>query len=287
MVGGLVLVWGFCWGLGWATGCGRGGLGCVKLFPPFSTEDLVSSYSRCTTIEVRPLESRLAMPWDPESELRSIVENLFAENQRIYNEAGLQINLGMKLKACDPELPMTFEPPRLPAKVPTAQERQELASLEKPFSVPDAGVDPCKPRACLDLLWHTANGNIPVELKFVREWKSDTYGYDFLKDLHRLERLKSVRGVEEISDQRLALFVTREEVYWQGRRPEPEPFLLTDGLTLTTGHWVQYDQPSPRTRWVTYPPFYLSNSYTFRWQDLSAGFRYLLVPVMKQTDGDD
>jgi len=218
------------------------------------------------------------MPLNPELELRSVLENLFSENTRIYNEAGLQINLGMKLKDCDPELPMTFSPPRFPPKTPPSTALEALA----PLKVKPEGIDPCKPRACLDLLWRTDASNIAIELKFVREWKSDTYGYEFLKDLHRLERLSAVRGHESIEDQRFAIFVTREEVYWQGRRPEPEPFWISEGMIRPSNYWVQYDQQSPRTLWIDYPPFYLANSYNFRWRDLSDGFRYLMIEVRPQ-----
>jgi hypothetical protein len=218
------------------------------------------------------------MPADPGSELRSILENLFAENTRIYNEAGLQINLEMKLKDCDPELPMTFLPPKYPPKTPPSDALEDFA----PLKINPEGIDPCKPRACLDLLWSTDAGNFAIELKFVRERKSDTYGYEFLKDLHRLERLSAVRGHESIEEQRFAVFVTCEQVYWEGRRPEPEPFWISEAMTRPSNYWVQYDQQSLKTRWVDYPPFYLANSYNFQWRDLSDGFRYLMVEVRPQ-----
>ena len=70
-----------------------------------------------------------------------------------------------------------------------------------------------------------------------------------------------------------------QSVYWEGRAPEPEPFWLTDGSTLEAGSWFQYLQPSPRTRWVNYPPFYLANSYPLKWESINASYRALISEV--------
>ena len=84
-----------------------------------------------------------------------------------------------------------------------------------------------------------------------------------------------------ITDFRYSIFVTNQSVYWEGRAPEPEPFWLTDGSTLEAGSWFQYPQPSPRTRWVDYPPFYLADAYTISWTDLPMGYRALISEVSK------
>jgi hypothetical protein len=112
------------------------------------------------------------------------------------------------------------------------------------------------------------------------------YGYEFLKDLHRLERLERLRSGGEVwepREDRYAVFLTTVSDYWGGGRTrEPEPFRLTHGRSIPAEYWVQYTQPSAVTRWHGYPPFFLSNSYTFVWNDLGSGGRCLVVRVLEQ-----
>jgi hypothetical protein len=137
-------------------------------------------------------------------------------------------------------------------------------------------------RGTLDLLWRDQGERVPVELKYVSVRKSDIWGYQFLKDLHRLERLTAVDGDPRVATQRFAVFVTREPVYWRGGRPEPAPFSLQDGGERRPKAWVQYDQQSPNTLWYSYPPFYLANGYRWEWHDLTGGYRALVVEVAPQ-----
>lgn len=92
----------------------------------------------------------------------------------------------------------------------------------------------------------------------------------------------TIAGGHRLAEKRFAVFVTTESVYWTGGRPEPEPFWLTDLGGREERTWVQYDQSSPDTLWYSYPPFFLANSYSFRWEDLGAAGRYLLVTVFPQ-----
>jgi len=123
----------------------------------------------------------------------------------------------------------------------------------------------------------------PIELKYCTHWKADTYGYAVLKDIHRLERVDVAGSHAALSRVRYAIFVTTESVYWEGRRPEPEPFWLRDGSCTRPGQWFQYDQASPDTRWWRYPPFHLSHGYQFRWESLGPAGRCLLVEVTHQS----
>lgn len=75
-------------------------------------------------------------------------------------------------------------------------------------------------------------------------------------------------GRHQLADQRFAIFITDDAVYWRGGRPEPEPFWLSHSSRREARCWVQCDQQSPDTLWYSYPPFYLAKSYTFKWEDL-------------------
>jgi hypothetical protein len=159
---------------------------------------------------------------------------------------------------------------------------EELARRPKPIHLHPDGRDPCSDAAKLDILWSSPAGPVPIELKYVAARKSDVYGYAFLKDLHRLERITEAGRHSPVSERRFAIFATTESVYWRGGRPEPEPFWLTDGSKRKRREWIQYDQPAAHTRWYGYPPFYLANEYEFAWRDIGRSGRYLLVEVSQQ-----
>ncbi len=202
------------------------------------------------------------------------------------SESAFQASLSSVLGSCERELPVSFAPPALRRLRPPQSAIDELAERRGLRPVPPDGIDPCAKRAKLDILWHSPCGAIPIELKYCSRRKSDTYGYQFLKDLHRLERMITAGVHTTLSECRYAAFATREQVYWKGGRPEPEPFWLTHGRRVDAGYWVQYDQESTMTRWVSYPPFFLVNAYAFKWQDLQADWKCLLVEVRPQSTCD-
>jgi len=199
------------------------------------------------------------------------------------DEDAFQLILAGVLGDCERELRATFAAPSLPPRCPPPDAITQLASRRPPRRLVASGRDPCAIRARLDILWHSPSGCVPIELKYCSRWKADTNGYQFLKDLHRLERMKAA-GSETLSDVRFAAFATNQPVYWRGERPEPPPFWLTEGRRLPPGYWVQYDQASPDTLWYSYPPFFLSNEYHFRWRDLHADWKCLLVETRPQLE---
>jgi hypothetical protein len=198
-------------------------------------------------------------------------------------EDSLQVALAELLRPSHRELRARFAAPAFPPYRPSQAAIDALKARRPPRHLASEGRDPCASAAKLDLLWQSTSGSIPIELKFCAKWKGDTSGYQFLKDVHRLERLEAAGDYAELSMRRFAAFVTSEAVYWQGGRPEPAPFWLTDGGRLPSGYWIQYDQQSPDTLWFSYPPFFLANSYTLAWHDLRRGWRCLLVEVQPQT----
>ena len=216
-------------------------------------------------------------------ELLAALNEIFANSDSIQSEEDLQLALSQKLEPCQRELLMTFQPPAIPPRRPSEADVAELSQKDPPITLPPEGKDPCVSRARLDLLWNREGQQIPIELKFVDDYKSDVYSYYFLKDLHRLERLESLRDIPSITDFRYSIFVTNQSVYWEGRAPEPEPFWLTDGSTIDAGSWFQYPQPSPRTRWIDYPPFHLVHSYQLQWVNIPNKFRALISKVLHQS----
>lgn len=199
----------------------------------------------------------------------------------ITDEADFQRRLVDILGKCDVEVPMSFDAPANPALKPTSKAIAECAA--KGRRLDPEGVDPCSGKhRSLDVLWHVDDLHVPVELKLVTSRKSDVYGYQFLKDLHRLERLSTAGGIANLAETRFAVFATSIPAYWTDGPPEPVVFRLFDSRCTPKGMWIQYDQPSERTRWLDYPPFHLANSYEFRWRNVEPFGRVLIVPVDRQ-----
>ena len=209
-------------------------------------------------------------------------QSAFARLNHLGGEDAFQAALAAVLGSCERELRCAFSPPSRAAVRPPQSAIDILAAKKTPLKLPVEGRDPCAALAKLDILWHSMVGPVPIELKYCANWKADTNGYQFLKDLHRLERMKSAGQYGSLSDVRYAVFATCEAAYWRGERPEPKPFWLAEGRCLEAGYWVQYDQKSPDTLWYSYPPFFLANTYTFSWRDLPDGWKYLLVRVAPQ-----
>lgn len=218
-----------------------------------------------------------------ESRLHDVVKKLFATRSDFAGEDAFQRAFAVELGSSERELRAEFEVALFPPRRPPQSAIDDLASRKKPVRIPSEGRDPCARAAKLDILWHTTSGAVPIELKYRPHWNADTYGYMFLKDLHRLERIHTAGG-KSVSEVRFALFVTTSPHYWSeaGSR-EPKPFRIHDGHATPACYWAQYDQNSPDTLWYRYPPFHLANPYRFRWTDLGRAGRYLLVPVFPQT----
>jgi hypothetical protein len=233
--------------------------------------------------DVRTLRS--AMTADLRDRLEPAVRGVLATGPRLVDEADFQGRLVRSLGTCDTELQMTFDVPAHAPRRPPTGAIVECASKGKQLD-PD-GKDACSgSRRKLDILWHVGGQHVPIELKLVTKRKSDVYGYEFLKDMHRLERLRSVAGQAELTEARFAVFATCESLYWKNAPPEPEPFRLFDGRAIPARHWVQYNQYSARTLWFDYPPFYLANPYRFDWLDAAPFGRFLLVSVRRQQSGE-
>jgi hypothetical protein len=199
------------------------------------------------------------------------------------DEAAFQEGLAVELGDCERELRASFAAPLLDRRRPPQSAIDELARRRPARYLPSDGIDPCAARARLDILWRSPAGAVPVELKFCSKWKADTNGYQFLKDLHRLERMMAAGIYSPLAEIRFAAFVTNEPVYWRGERPEPQPFWLSQGRQLKRGYWVQYDQMSADTLWRAYPPFFLANEYQFTWRDLRPTWKCLFVEVHPQS----
>ncbi len=215
--------------------------------------------------------------------LHATLRTVFEASASYRSEDEFQAVFATAVGCSERELRASFAPPSIPAQRPPQAAIEDLVSRKKPIRIPPEGRDPCARAAKLDVLWQSELGAVPIELKYRTHWNADTYGYMFLKDLHRLERMTAAGTHTTLADHRFAIFVTTEAVYWKGERPEPEPFWLTEGRRLAPRYWVQYDQKSPDTLWYRYPPFYLANDYEFRWHDLGRAGRYLLIDVRPQT----
>jgi hypothetical protein len=200
------------------------------------------------------------------------------------SEADLRNSVATQLgaDACETELHIdAFVSPRYPAPEP-------------PPCVRECG-DVCKrSRATrrLDLLWTTGNGErAAVEFKYQRArlWRgtyvdgrvldgkgwADDAGYKFLKDVHRLERMVSVRARagSVVPDHRFSLLMSNEPYDFEG-------YGIHDGFCLRArrfpaGHTVEYNERKPNgeltslvTRWDTYRPFRLGSDCDIAWLDL-------------------
>ncbi len=207
-------------------------------------------------------------------ELFESVRSVCKDPDHYSSESAFQHYLADSLGECFRELRMTFADPPLPVPIPPDEDVVDAA--RRGFTLSRIPKDPCDGRSRkLDILWR----GVPVELKSITDIKSDVDGYQFLKDIHRLERLQSCESHNDLSPTRFAVFVSRDErcwTKWMSSAPE-----VYDGVHLPQGHLVQYRQPSPRTRWHDYPPFHLVDSYSFIWASLSHGAKCLIVPVRK------
>ena len=210
-----------------------------------------------------------------EDELRKAIESVCADPLIYATENVFQATLAEVLGNTQRELVMNFDPPPISPQLPTAEDIAFCAS--KGRNLPLTGKDPCDGRSRkLDILWNSC----PIELKCVVDASVDVHGYNFLKDLHRLERLSGVATGTVLSHTRFAVFVSADAQLWQRKLPRAPN--IYEGRKLEPGHWVQYRQNSPVTRWHGYPPFYLAGRYELNWSPLPNGAKYLLVAVKKQ-----
>lgn len=210
------------------------------------------------------------------------VRAVCALHKEFVNEEEFHLAMSERLGTCANKVRVAFAPPRLAARRPTADDIHECSRKGK-LLVPE-GKDPCAgSRVALDILWNVEGESVPIELKYRPHWNSDVYGYAFLKDLHRLERIQAPNGEWEPADHRYAVFLTPVADYWSGGSTrEPRPFRLTHAHSTPARYWVQYDQPSAVTRWHEYPPFFLWHPYSFAWHDVGAAGRCLIVRVSPQ-----
>lgn len=201
------------------------------------------------------------------------------------DESEFHLALAAQLGECSIKVQASFAAPAIASRRPSQADIDECN--RKGRVLPPEGKDPCEGRRrAIDVLWHGPDSPVAIELKFRADWRSDVYGYEFLKDLHRLERLRHVLVRSQIVEpdvERYAIFLTTVGDYWAaGASREPKTFRISDGRSIPAGYWVQYEQPSAATRWHDYIPFHLANPYTFVWHDLGRCGRVLIVPVVPQ-----
>jgi hypothetical protein len=108
---------------------------------------------------------------------------------RIYNEHGLQIELGMALRS----IGMAVE-------------------FERPFSIRHKAADRKKPKKELDILVTSGGRRIAVELKTPLAGRVPESLFDFCADLEFLEELKSAGH----ADHGLAVLLTDNRQFWNG-----------------------------------------------------------------------
>jgi len=203
----------------------------------------------------------------------AVLTEICANVDNYSTEAILQEVLAAKLPGSLRELTANFSDHPIAPMTPSPDEVR--VCVEKGRQITIQGKDPCDGRQRkVDILWEY----VPIELKSVTTLKSDVYGYQFLKDIHRMERLVSLEGVDEISDYRLCIFVASDPAIWKRIEGYKAPQVY-NGMIVEPGYWVQYQQNSPVTRWYDYPPFYIAGSYRIEWEPLPLGAKYLLVEV--------
>ncbi len=229
---------------------------------------------------------------DPRHAIEAAIQRALQTHGYFSNEDGrkckedkidLQLALVKELGAdsCERELPAMFCAPGIQ---PTA-----------PPSHLGRAKDVCAKRGKsrrLDILMRFNGSLIAIELKLrrVTKWSGhyesgdslyprepvDTYGYEFLKDLHRLERLTSVKSKhgKVIPDRRFAVFLSNDPYEFEGQVPHDN--LALYARQLKPGHLAQFSHTSRRTGrptsentlWKDYPPFHLCSGYAINWIEL-------------------
>lgn len=194
---------------------------------------------------------------------------------RIRSESDLCHAIASRLGQCQLEVPFIADPPKHRWPAPPDDIRHKL------LDVPDGGFDPIASSPYVDMVWSSESGPAVVEVKFAKNGEWDTYGYQVLRDVFRLERLRSVAGGVE-PRLRFVAFVSKHERWWNGGKPTAPQ--INEGRVLDPGSLVQYSQDSALTRWgKDYAPFRLANRYEFHWQTLVPGqSKCLIVPVAPQ-----
>ncbi len=155
--------------------------------------------------------------------------------------------------------------------------------------LPFQPIDICEVRGCrkVDLLATLDSELVAIELKFSRftDWKgsfgdkplrnpkrSDVVEYGFLKDIHRMERLKQVMFSGQWVDPRYRICALVSNHPFETESQTRHERMRLCPRTLPAGHLVQYNDltvggkpTSPNTLWRDYPPFCLAHSYVISW----------------------
>ncbi len=183
--------------------------------------------------------------------------------------------------SCERELPATFaqaklQPPAPPASFGLAKDVCSKGGRHRR----------------LDILWRNGDQTVAVEVKLRRitNWHGtfedgetlyprdpvDAYGYEVLKDIHRLERLTSVTSAagEITPTARFVLYLTNDPYEYEARVNHIN-YKLTEGRELESGHLAQFNltksngEPTSRnTLWRDYPPFKLAGDYSLKWTNV-------------------
>jgi hypothetical protein len=213
------------------------------------------------------------------------VRDIVQRTDQINDEAHLAQLLREELGNCHPgEVPFVHDPPTFQLPPVPPQDLEWLAQNPRKGKKlpPPEGFDPVpeRPRG-VDVLWLAPGGPVPIELKYAKRPDWDIYGYEVLRDIFRLERLRELEdGIVPVA--RFAVLVSTVSRWWTGRAGASEPQIVSP--IKQAEHLVQYKQPSAWTRWgKQYAPFRLANEYEFRWTPIIPDRCHcLIVPVQPQ-----
>lgn len=204
-------------------------------------------------------------------------------------EKELQERLCDALGGCSREQFMYFDEPLNERPRPTtaetlaARERARLRGRRSSdYDLPMGGRDVLgnDGKERLDLLLDRDGDHFAIEIK-CKHGDIDPYGYEFLRDLHKLERLAVVesrkRDVQRVpSDERFAAFLTTSA---DMRRAHPAKNCpqLCDGSSIEGPQRIQFAQTSELTNWYDYAPFILANRYELVWEELGDAHGHWLL----------
>ena len=212
--------------------------------------------------------------------MNDLLAQLSSTRPIFYSEADLQHSLAWQLHLSDPALEIHLEyPTMINGKVAyidiLARGRRGVTAIELKYKTRLAKV-----------------GHNGESYALRDQGAQDHGGYDFLKDIERLESY-----VAKTHTKRYAILVTNDPRYWVSPRTQNtydaqfrlyEDRLLAKSLKLKwTGH------PSPGTIAGRHAPIVLQHAYTLRWREYSrfdnvkyGRFRCLVIQVLPARTGN-
>ena len=202
-------------------------------------------------------------------DIHSIMQGLAESRPIFHSEADFQFALSETIEALGYETRLEFpsfrgETKRQDIWIPEAETLIELKYKTQKLDI--------------------RNGSRSFALKY--QSADDLGRYDFLKDIHRIERAAR-EGI--YARHGFAVMLTNDSLYWRpsltGRRTGFDEFRLHEGRQIT-GTMVWGPTAGPGTRKGREEPITLNGLYELYWQDYSdfgvighSRFRYLAVSV--------